>query len=61
MDTIFGNTWDNSGVFNDITINSKMKWEIDSIRYNESTMNIGILKWNWSINPKKTRNFSPGT
>ncbi|TFF87940.1 MAG: hypothetical protein EU550_02300, partial [Promethearchaeota archaeon] len=50
MDTIFGNTWDNSGVFNDITVKSKMKWEIDSISYNESTMNIAILKWNWSIN-----------
>jgi hypothetical protein len=58
MNTIFGNTWDNSGVLNGININSKMKWEIDSINYNESTMNIGFFKWNWSSNFTNIGNYS---
>lgn len=48
MNDIFGNEWDDSGVFKNLSIGKRMKWKINSIEINQSLSRINISIWDWT-------------
>lgn len=48
MNTIFGNDWNDSGTFKNISLGKRMKWKINSIELNQSLSRINYSIWEWS-------------
>ncbi len=48
MKDIFGNDWDNSGLFENLSRGKKMKWQIKDIDENDLTIDIEIDEWLWN-------------
>ena len=48
MDYIFGNDWDDSGIFKNLSKGKKMKWEIVNIEDNEITIELNYSLWGWT-------------
>ena len=48
MNNIFGNDWDDFGIFKNLSIGSHMKWRINSIEINQSLSRINISIWDWT-------------
>lgn len=48
MDIIFGINWDDSGVFENISKGTKMKWEIIKSKVNETHIKIEFSVWQWT-------------
>lgn len=48
MDNIFGEDWDNSGIFKNLSKGKKMKWEIVNIEVNETTVKLNFSIWGWT-------------
>ncbi|MFW9973543.1 MAG: hypothetical protein ACFFDF_25405 [Candidatus Odinarchaeota archaeon] len=48
MNNIFGNEWDDSGVFKNLSIGKHMKWKINSVEINQSLSRINISIWEWT-------------
>jgi hypothetical protein len=49
MDSIFGTDWDDSGIFENLSKGTKMKWEIIKSMVNETHIKIEYSIWMWSI------------
>ncbi|MFX0042094.1 MAG: hypothetical protein ACFE8L_04200 [Candidatus Hodarchaeota archaeon] len=49
MDSIFGTDWDNSGIFENLSKGTKMKWEIMKAMVNETHIKIEFSIWMWAI------------
>ena len=47
MNIIFGNDWDNSGLFENLNKGKKMKWEIKNTEVNETNIVIEVDLWLW--------------
>ncbi len=48
MDNIFGNDWDDSGIFRNLSKGKKMKWEIVNVEVNETTIKLNFSMWEWT-------------
>ncbi len=48
MDNIFGNDWDDSGIFRNLSKGKKMKWEIVNVEVNETTITLNFSMWEWT-------------
>ena len=48
MDNIFGNDWDDSGIFRNLSKGKKMKWEIVNVEVNETTVKLNFSMWEWT-------------
>lgn len=48
MDNIFGNEWDDSGIFRNLSKGKKMKWEIVNVEVNETTVKLNFSMWEWT-------------
>jgi len=48
MDAIFGTIWDDSGIFENISKGTKMKWEIIKSEVNETHIKIEFSIWMWT-------------
>jgi len=48
MNKVFGNNWDNTGLFENMKKGAKMKWGIKNTVINESTIVIEINLWLWN-------------
>jgi hypothetical protein len=50
MNFIFGVGWDNSGIFQNLSKGRMMKWEIDSVKINDTVIKIEFGVWFWTQN-----------
>jgi len=50
MNFIFGVGWDNSGIFQNLSVGKTMKWEIDSVQFNDTVIKIEFGEWFWRQN-----------
>ena len=48
MDNIFGDNWNDSGLFNNLSMGKRMKWNISSIMSNEINITINVDIWGWT-------------
>ena len=44
MDNIFGNEWNDSGIFNNLSKGKRMKWSINSVELNETFITFYYLQ-----------------
>lgn len=49
MESIFGNTWNDSGMFNNLSQGKSMKWKINYVNVNETKININFSIWDWTF------------
>jgi hypothetical protein len=49
LNNIFGTEWNTSGVFVNLSVGSRMKWNITSTLSNETTKRIRFDIWNWNL------------
>ncbi len=47
MESIFGDNWDDFGIFNNLSQGKSMKWKINYIIVNETKININFSIWEW--------------
>jgi hypothetical protein len=47
IEEIFGNSWDDSGFFENLSLNRIMKWKINSVESNATSLWINLSTWNW--------------
>ncbi|NHJ25223.1 MAG: hypothetical protein EAX89_11645 [Candidatus Lokiarchaeota archaeon] len=63
MEEIFGSSWDNLGFFENLSLNRKMKWKINLIESNTTSLIINVNSWvwkesdNWGIEDKNLTIF----
>ncbi len=50
IDLIFGNGWDSSGIFTNLSRGTRMKWRINSAEINDTISSIEYDIWFWSLN-----------
>ncbi len=48
MELIFGSDWNDSGVFNNLSIGKRMKWKINNVELNPSFSKINFSIWYWT-------------
>lgn len=48
MNALFGSTWDDSGIFRNLSKGKRMKWEISRVEVNETFTSINISLWEWT-------------
>ena len=48
MSILFGNNWDNSGLFEDLNKGKKMKWDIKNTEVNETNIVLEVDLWLWN-------------
>lgn len=48
MDSIFGSSWDDSGIFDNLSVGKRMKWKINNIVINQSLSKINFSIWFWT-------------
>lgn len=48
MDNIFGNDWDDLGIFENLTKGKRMKWRIDNIEVDETFIKLNFSIWGWT-------------
>jgi len=48
MSILFGNNWDNSGLFEDLNKGTKMKWEIKNTEVNDTNIVLEVDLWLWN-------------
>ncbi len=48
MDNIFGNDWDDSGIFEDLSKGKRMKWRIANIEVDEIFIKLNYSMWGWT-------------
>ena len=49
MDALFGEFWNEAGIFKDLKANSRMKWCVNMVEENSTTMSALISIWRWRI------------
>jgi len=50
MMAIFGSGWDDSGMFQNLSKGTRMKWDINTVQINEKVMKINFSIWFWTVN-----------
>ncbi|NVM37615.1 MAG: hypothetical protein HWN81_18620 [Candidatus Lokiarchaeota archaeon] len=48
MDNIFGNDWDDSGIFENLSKGKRMKWRIGNIEVDETFIKLNFSMWRWT-------------
>lgn len=48
MDSIFGSGWDDSGIFDNLSVGKRMKWKINNFEINQSFSKINFSIWVWT-------------
>ena len=48
MDNIFGNNWDDSGIFENLSKGKRMKWRIGNIEVDEAFIKLNFSIWGWT-------------
>ena len=48
MDNVFGDNWDESGIFQNLSKGTKMKWKINAIELNETHIKLNFSTWAWT-------------
>ncbi|MBA7494294.1 hypothetical protein ES702_04869 [subsurface metagenome] len=48
MDNIFGNDWDDSGIFENLSKGKRMKWIISNIEVDETFIKLNFSIWGWT-------------
>ncbi|MFW9880116.1 MAG: hypothetical protein ACFFG0_44140 [Candidatus Thorarchaeota archaeon] len=48
MEIIFGNNWDDSGIFKNLSAGKRMKWIINDIELNETIIKVNVSTWLWT-------------
>ncbi len=48
MDNIFGNDWDEFGIFENLSKGKRMKWKIDNIEVDETFIKLNFSIWGWT-------------
>jgi len=48
MDNIFGNDWDDSGIFENLSKGKRMKWTIGNIEVDETFIKLNFSIWGWT-------------
>lgn len=48
MDNIFGNDWDESGIFENLSKGKRMKWKINNIEVDETFTKLNFSIWGWT-------------
>jgi len=49
MDAIFGEFWNNAGIFEDLRVNSKMKWSVNMVEENSTILSALFGIWIWQF------------
>ncbi|KKN14121.1 hypothetical protein LCGC14_0999390 [marine sediment metagenome] len=49
MNALFGSTWDDSGIFKNLSKGKRMKWEINKVKINETFISVNISLWQWTF------------
>ena len=49
MDAIFGEFWNEAGIFKDLNVDNKMKWKVSMIDENSTTLSALISIWMWQF------------
>ncbi len=49
MDALFGEFWNEAGIFKDLKANSRMKWSVNMVEENSTTFSALISIWMWQI------------
>jgi hypothetical protein len=47
MDALFGEFWNEAGIFKDLSSNSRMKWSVNMVEENSTTLSALISIWTW--------------
>ena len=47
MDALFGEFWNEAGIFKDLSSNSRMKWSVNMVEENSTTLSALISIWMW--------------
>ena len=47
MDSLFGEFWDEAGIFENLTANRRMKWSVNMVEENSTTLSVLISIWKW--------------
>jgi hypothetical protein len=50
MIAMFGSGWDDSGMFQNLSKGTRMKWDVNAIQINEKKMKINFSIWFWTEN-----------
>lgn len=48
MDNIFGNDWEDSGIFKNLSKGKRMKWRIDNIEVDNTFITLNFSEWGWT-------------
>jgi hypothetical protein len=48
MDLIFGSEWNDSGIFNNLSLGKRMKWKINNFEINQSSSKLNFSIWVWT-------------
>ncbi|MFX1420620.1 MAG: hypothetical protein ACFE9N_17115 [Promethearchaeota archaeon] len=48
MEAIYGSTWDDSGIFTNLSIGKRMKWTVNDVEVNETIIKINVSAWLWT-------------
>jgi hypothetical protein len=49
MIAIFGSGWDNSAMFQNLSVGTRMKWDIKAVQINEKLMKVNFSIWYWTL------------
>ena len=47
MDALFGEFWNEAGIFKDLSSNSRMKWSVNMVEENSTSLSALISIWTW--------------
>jgi hypothetical protein len=48
MEAIFGSEWNDSGIFDNLSVGKRMKWKINNFQINQSYSKINFSIWVWT-------------
>ena len=49
MDALFGEFWNEAGIFENLSANSRMKWSVNTVEENSTTLSALINIWMWQF------------
>jgi len=49
MDALFGGSWSDAGIFENLSANKRMKWRVNMVEENSTTLSALISMWMWKF------------
>jgi len=49
MDALFGESWNDAGIFENLSVNRKMKWSVNMVEENSTSLSALISIWMWGF------------